>query len=57
MPKVDDRDASAFVERAIANNVLLIPGGVFSQRTTHVRLSYAIPETRIRAGVEILTSL
>jgi len=57
MPKVDDRDASDFVERAIAHNILLIPGGVFSQRTTHVRLSYAIPETRIRAGVKILTSL
>ena len=33
MPKVDERDATAFVERAIANNVLIIPGSVFSQRS------------------------
>jgi aspartate aminotransferase/aminotransferase len=57
MPKVDDRDASDFVERAIANNVLIIPGSVFSQRATHVRMSYAIPEARIREGVEILKRL
>jgi aspartate aminotransferase/aminotransferase len=57
MPKVDERDAGAFVERAIANNVLIIPGSVFSQRATHVRLSYAIPEARILQGVEILKRL
>jgi aspartate/methionine/tyrosine aminotransferase len=57
MPKVDERDASAFVERAIANNVLLVPGSVFSQRSTHVRVSYAIPEARISEGVEILKRL
>lgn len=57
MPKVDARDARAFVEKAIANNVLIIPGDVFSTRGTHVRMSYAIPEERIRQGVEILTKL
>jgi aspartate/methionine/tyrosine aminotransferase len=57
MPKVDERDAAEFVERAIAANVLLIPGSVFSARATHVRLSYAVPEERIRQGIEILTRL
>ena len=42
---------------AIANNVLIIPGDVFSNRGSHVRISYAIPEERIRQGVEVLTSL
>ena len=57
MPKVDASDANAFVERAIENNILIIPGGVFSTRSTHVRMSYAIPEERIREGIEILRRL
>jgi aspartate aminotransferase/aminotransferase len=57
MPKVDERDAGPFVERAIANNVLIIPGSVFSQRATNIRISYALPEARIREGVEILSRL
>ncbi len=57
MPKVDSRDSRAFVEKAIANNVLIIPGDVFSRKGTHIRMSYAIPEERIRQGIEILTRL
>jgi aminotransferase len=57
MPKVDERDAAEFVERAIAANVLLIPGSVFSARATHVRISYAVSEERIAQGVETLTRL
>ncbi|TAK21572.1 MAG: pyridoxal phosphate-dependent aminotransferase [Chloroflexota bacterium] len=57
MPKVHDRDATEFVERAIAANVLLIPGSVFSTRATHVRLSYAVSDEKIQRGIEILTGL
>lgn len=57
MPKVDEKDAGPFVERALARNVLLIPGGVFSSRNTHVRLSFATSEAQIRQGVEILLNL
>ena len=57
MPRVDDVDATAFVERAIAQNVLVIPGSVFSSRRTHVRLSFATSEEQIVRGVEILTRL
>ncbi|MBI2940312.1 MAG: pyridoxal phosphate-dependent aminotransferase [Chloroflexi bacterium] len=57
MPRVDESDATPFVERAIASNVLLIPGSVFSQRKTHVRLSFATSEEKIQRGVEILTGL
>jgi aspartate/methionine/tyrosine aminotransferase len=49
--------ASAFVERAIAANVLIIPGNVFSERDTHFRISYATTDERLRQGCEILNSL
>ncbi len=43
-----------FVEECIKNNLLVIPGGCFSERDTHFRLAYtASPET-IQQGVEIL---
>jgi aspartate/methionine/tyrosine aminotransferase len=49
--------ATAFVEQAIERNVLVIPGGVFSDRDTHFRLSYAAPDAKLRAGLEILCEL
>lgn len=49
--------AGAFVERAIARNVLVIPGSVFSARDTHFRLSYAAPESKLRQGLDILRDL
>jgi aspartate aminotransferase len=49
--------ATAFVEQAIANNVLIIPGHVFSERDTHFRLSYATDNDKIRQGCEILCRL
>jgi len=52
-----DGDATKFVEKAIKNNVLIIPGGIFSQRDTHFRISYATTDEKIAQGVEILNSL
>ncbi|HUT47199.1 MAG TPA: aminotransferase class I/II-fold pyridoxal phosphate-dependent enzyme [Sedimentisphaerales bacterium] len=49
--------ATAFVEKAIANNLLIIPGNVFSEQDTHFRISYATTDDKIRQGVEILRSL
>jgi aspartate aminotransferase/aminotransferase len=49
--------ASAFVEKAIAKNVLIIPGNVFSERDTHFRISYATTDEKLRQGCEILNSL
>jgi len=46
-----------FVEKAIKNNVLIIPGNVFSERDTHFRISYATSDEKIRQGVEILCKL
>jgi aspartate/methionine/tyrosine aminotransferase len=48
---------TAFVERAIENNVLVIPGKVFSEKDTHFRISYATSDEKIAKGVEILRRL
>jgi aspartate aminotransferase/aminotransferase len=50
-------DATAFVERAIAHNVLIIPGGVFSGKDTHFRLSYATSDEQLAGGLEVLVKL
>jgi aspartate aminotransferase/aminotransferase len=49
--------ASEFVNRAIENNVLIIPGNVFSDRDTHFRISYATSLAKIEAGCKVLCSL
>ncbi len=50
-------DANAFVEAAIQRKVIVIPGQVFSQRNDHFRLSYAVPDDRLRQGCQILAGL
>ncbi|MHC4359474.1 MAG: pyridoxal phosphate-dependent aminotransferase [Planctomycetota bacterium] len=49
--------ATEFVEKAISNNVLVIPGNVFSEKDTHFRISYATSNEKICEGVEILRTL
>ena len=49
--------ATDFVAKAIENNVLIIPGNVFSERDTHFRISYATSDERLKQGCEILNSL
>ncbi len=49
--------ATPFVERAIENNVLIIPGSVFSEKDTHFRISYATSNDKIEQGVAILRKL
>jgi aspartate aminotransferase/aminotransferase len=49
--------ATEFVAKAIENNVLVIPGNVFSERDTHFRISYATADERIVKGCDILCSL
>ncbi len=53
----DGTTATEFVEKAIANNMLIIPGNVFSEKDTHFRISYAASDEKIRQGVDILCSL
>jgi aspartate aminotransferase/aminotransferase len=49
--------ASEFVTRAIQNNVLIIPGNVFSEQDTHFRISYATSDEKLIKGCDILCSL
>ena len=49
--------ATDFVARAIENNVLVIPGNVFSERDTHFRISYATTDANLKKGCEILCAL
>jgi len=50
-------NATAFVQKAIENNVLIIPGNVFSEKDTHFRISYATTDEKIEQGIEILNRL
>jgi aminotransferase len=59
-PTVPERlelTATQFVEKAIARNVLIIPGNVFSGRDTHFRLSYACSDDTLQRGLDILVDL
>lgn len=49
--------ASEFVAAAIRNNLLIIPGSVFSARDTHFRVSFAAADEMIREGAEVLCRL
>jgi aspartate aminotransferase/aminotransferase len=46
-----------FVAEAIRNNLLIIPGGTFSRRDTHFRISYAAADATLERGIEILRRL
>ncbi len=50
-------NATEFVTKAIENNVLIIPGNVFSSRDTHFRISYATTDEKLAEGLDILASL
>ncbi|MBS0261163.1 MAG: pyridoxal phosphate-dependent aminotransferase [Planctomycetes bacterium] len=48
---------SEFVAEAIRNNLLVIPGNVFSPRDTHFRISYAAEQRTLERGCEVLRKL
>ncbi len=47
----------SFVQLAIQNNCLIIPGSVFSERATHFRICYTVPDARLKQGAELLCRL
>ena len=51
------QNATEFVKIAIENNMLIIPGNVFSEKDTHFRISYATTDQKIEQGIEILRKL
>ena len=56
-PEAPGGDGESFVKRAVENNVLIIPGNVFSAKNTHFRLSFATSMEAIEKGCGILNSL
>lgn len=57
-PKVPGNEAATdFVTRAIEEQLLIIPGSIFSRKDTHFRVSYAAPDETIQKGIEILNRL
>jgi aspartate aminotransferase/aminotransferase len=56
-PRAPFGTGTEFVTEAIRQNLLIIPGGTFSCRDTHFRLSYAADERTLDRGIEILRRL
>ncbi len=56
-PRAPWGTASEFVAKAIENQLLIIPGNIFSQQDTHFRISYAAHQKTLERGVEVLRKL
>jgi aspartate aminotransferase/aminotransferase len=56
-PRAPWGTGTEFVAEAIRNNLLIIPGNVFSEEDTHFRISYAADDRTIDRGIEILRRL
>ena len=56
-PRVPWGTDTEFVTEAIKNELLVIPGSVFSERNTHFRISYAAADATIQRGIGILNKL
>lgn len=52
-----EEGGNAFVERAIAEGLLIIPGKIFSRRDSHFRISFAASDETLRRGAEVLIRL
>lgn len=46
-----------FIEEVIKNNLLVVPGNVFSKKNTHFRLCFAAPDAVLIKGLAILNKL
>jgi len=59
-PKVPEHlnmTGAQFVEQAVSQGLLVIPGNVFSERDTHFRLSYACADDMLEQGLDMLVQL
>ena len=57
VPPALGMSGTEFCDLAVEHNVVIIPGGVFSERDTHVRISFACPDPQLAEGLEILRGL
>jgi aspartate/methionine/tyrosine aminotransferase len=56
-PEVPGGNAEAFVEKAIQQNLFIVPGSVFSKRNTNVRISFAASDETLQKGIEVLNRI
>lgn len=56
-PKAPWGTGKEFVTKAIENNLLIIPGNIFSKENTHFRISYAATNETIDRGIEVLRKM
>lgn len=56
-PQAPGGKGGEFVGRAIDEELLIIPGSIFSRRDTHFRISYAASEATIERGLIVLRKL
>lgn len=56
-PKLPWGTGEEFIDDAIANNVMVIPGNIFSNSDTHFRISYAVDDAVIDRGIEALCKI
>ena len=56
-PEAPNGDGDEFVKTAIENNLLIIPGSVFSSRNTHFRIPFASKDETLERGIEVLKRL
>jgi aspartate aminotransferase/aminotransferase len=48
---------TAFADRLLEKEILVVPGGAFSRADTHFRLSFALPEEKLIRGCDLLVAL
>jgi aspartate aminotransferase/aminotransferase len=56
-PKAPSGRGSDFATLAIEEDLLIIPGSIFSRHDTHFRISYAADDAVIERGIEVLQRL
>lgn len=50
-------DSDTFVDRCVAKNLLVVPGGAFSHARTHFRVSFALEDAVLDQGTALLRKL
>ena len=56
-PEAPGGDATKFVARCVENNLLVVPGNVFSRQDTNFRISFSASEQQLERGIEVLRKL
>jgi aspartate aminotransferase/aminotransferase len=56
-PRAPWGTGTEFVTEAIRNNLLMLPGNLFSRQDTHFRLSYTVSDSVLERGIAILQKM